>query len=116
MTYKPKTSPPKPIKSGPITAQNYTERAIAWIQQNGGEGFVIRSELGENGAKATKEPATPDEWNAWQLYYKIKNIPCAYRQKHGVDTTPTQWPDEFDPSYKSTAKPNSKPRAYADAL
>jgi hypothetical protein len=83
---------------GPITANNYVERARAFIKAKGeeAEGFVIRAYLGERGSLETKDASTPREWAAWMNYFEAKGIKHAFAVHRGMTTVPAQWPEEFD--------------------
>jgi hypothetical protein len=90
------SSPSGGGSDGPITAQNYEERAIAFVRMNGGEGFVIRAYCGPKGSLESKFPATPAQWGAWMEYFDAKGIKRKFAVAHGMATVPAEWPYLFD--------------------
>ena len=82
--------------SGQITAENYSQRAVAFMRGCGGNGFVIRSIEGAKGSLATGEKPTDAQWLAWMDYYRMKGIPYRFAQSHGLVTVPCEWPELFD--------------------
>jgi hypothetical protein len=82
--------------SGGITAANYLERGVAFIRGHGGEGFVIRSYAGTEGAWASGKPATEAQFQAWMNYLAKKQIPRAFAERRGMTTVPCEWPSDFD--------------------
>lgn len=95
----------------PITAENYVERARAFVRAKGddGEGFVIRAYEGERGSLETEEPATPAQWSAWMAYFEAKRIAYRVARKRGMTTVPAEWPHQFDPGWPFNAPPPIDP-------
>lgn len=86
----------KPGASTGITAENYVDRARAFIAGRGGEGFVIRAIEGAKGSMATRDPPTDAAWVSWMLWFADKKIPTQFMKSHGMATVPTEFPDSFD--------------------
>ena len=84
------------ISGEPITAENYVERAKAFVGAHGNAGVVIRALDGTDGHFATKQPATEAQWIAWMGYFANKGIPHAYLRGRGMGTVPAEWPEDFD--------------------
>lgn len=74
----------------PITAANYTERAVAFTKSRGG--LVI---VGPDHPHMT---ATPAPWAAWIAYFTRIGLPTKAMQAYKCCTVPTEWPEDFDPS------------------
>lgn len=69
----------------PFTAENYKAAFIA-------HGSLI----------ALQRPIAPAAWHAWTIWYEMHGIPGRWREKHGVDTVPTLWPEAFDPDWSES--------------
>jgi hypothetical protein len=87
------------FKSAPsyseITAANYANLAVSFIQARGGQGFVI---VGPDGSSSARKdhPQTPAQWRAWIEYLEWKKVPTAFAKSHGLMTVPCEWPEDFD--------------------
>jgi hypothetical protein len=81
------------VTEKPITAENYSQRAIVWIRTHGGLGFVIRSPY-KCECKSTGR-ITPEQWDAWIKYWDRIGFPTKFVKIWGVATVPTEWPGEF---------------------
>jgi hypothetical protein len=92
-----------------ITAENYVERATAFVGAHGG-GFVIRSLDGADGHFATKQAATEAQWIAWIGYFETKRIRHAYLQQRGMGTVPAEWPEDFDLEAPTSDRSHRLPR------
>lgn len=77
-----------------VTAETYATKALAFMQANGGAGFVICIRQRQIGAETF--PARPRQWAAWVSYFRRlgKRVWCAESQGHY--TVPAEWPHEFD--------------------
>lgn len=94
---------------GPITAENYVQRAKAFVAARGdaGAGFVIRAIDGEGGEEMTEIPATEPQWIAWLNYLtdlgyfkridkRGKPFTSSWMVDSGMATVPCEWPEDFD--------------------
>ena len=99
-----KANKTSPTDTGAITARNYVQRAVDYVKSHGGEGFVIRWKLGERRGANINGDFTPAQWRAWMVYYDHIGLPTVLLRRHGVGTTPTEWPEDFDPATPSSDK------------
>ena len=93
---KQKDNPPSPvIDNGPITANNYADRELAYSRARSGEWFMIR-----NRTPKLLGPPTPAEWHAWEIYLSLLGLTkqVAWMNYFGAYQAPARWPDEFDPA------------------
>jgi hypothetical protein len=112
MRPKSPTSSATAADEGPITKATYTDRCCAHIRRNGGVGVVIRSLEGEQGARRTGKPETPDQWRAWMIYFAVLGHPTVFARKLGLMTVPTEFPWHFDVAAPTEipAEPYPQPR------
>jgi hypothetical protein len=79
-----------------VTAQNYSDLAIAFMRQNGGVGFVIcRRECPINGQSELGK-ATPAQWAAWRAYFARLGVKLTLMDGRDYYTVPAEWPHLFD--------------------
>lgn len=114
--------PPRQSALGPITKENYVERAISFMRSSGranGDHPVIRSAEGTHGATATGKQETGEQWRAWMAYFARINYPTVFAKKLGLMTVPTFWPWEFDrsaPEIVPAPEPPKAPHRHAAAV
>jgi hypothetical protein len=94
---KVKSSADKPqaaaIPDGKLATEQWLALSRAYIEAHGGAAFVIR-----NAEPKSPGRPTPAEWLAWMAWFDRRGIATAFVRQFGVQTTPSQWPHEFDPS------------------
>jgi hypothetical protein len=83
------------VATSGITAENYLERAGAFMKLAGG-GFVILAIDGDHGQARTQQPATQPQWVAWMAWFDRKRIARGYATQAGQQTVPCEWPESFD--------------------
>lgn len=82
-------SPTEASASSPITAANYTSRAMDFMRAKGGFGFVVRW-------KHREGEQTPAQWKAWLDYFEQIRLPTAWLRKQTIFAVPCEWPEDFD--------------------
>jgi hypothetical protein len=92
---KPIQKAEAPMDTGPITADNYLDRARRFASF-GAEPFVIRALDGEKGAIRTKMLATEPQWIAWRAWFISKRISTRAMDAMGLATVPIEYPELFD--------------------
>jgi hypothetical protein len=87
---------PKP--STGINAENYVERAQAFIRANRGEGVALRSSDAPPDARTKSLPVTNAQFWSWIEYFARIGVKTKSSRKSGVMTVPAEWPEDFDAS------------------
>jgi hypothetical protein len=86
-------------QSGPITRDNYGDRAKARAD---GTWFVIRSPEGGSSSHWKAADHTPAQWHAWIVWFGVHHISIVFARKNGVISVACEWPEDFDSSYGPT--------------
>lgn len=79
-----------------ITAKNYSERAVAFMQANGGEGFIVVQRTCSCKGDTEKRHATPEQWKAWRQYLAKIGYKLTFFDRQDYFTVPAEWPHQFD--------------------
>ncbi len=116
-----KTSAAQADLDSPVSASNWTDRAVAYVKAHGGEGFVIRAFDTPHAGQTT-----PAQWVAWLAYLTRLGVKTVFMREHRLATVPTEWPEEFDPAapisdrswtpplFEQRRVPEFKPRRFPD--
>lgn len=77
-----------------VTRETYQSLGNAFIRANNEVGFVVAREFVV--VKGEQFPATPQQWNAWQNYFREKRIKNGLTDEKGYYMVPAEWPHLFD--------------------
>lgn len=80
---------------GDVTADNYAQKAIAFLKISGksdGSYPIIRN---REAAERDSRTETRERWCAWMAYFHRIKYPTAFAETLGVMTVPTDWPWQF---------------------
>ena len=85
--------------SGPITSENYVQRAIEYARSHGGLSVIRR-----HSDQVQGYPATHARWKAWMEWKLAHSIRIRGALAAGIATVPAEWPEDFDPNADSSDK------------